>query len=232
MFGNRNRSKAPEAPTGASTLHQSELGQAKPDLYADLGTSGYENTDRYIPNNARVDIGGGNPYDPGDVREAMGFDRNDERVHVRFIPLGSKGDLEGMTGNDMTAAMDDILHQVVGARGEETSGEWPGATPPVTGTVTEPKDDERTERLLTLLCDQDRTIKVVMDVIDEIVRATVKHGPMHSAHEGASVIREEYEELWTHVKGDTGSTPQARKEALQLAAMAIRYVLDVIDKPA
>lgn len=62
---------------------------------------------------------------------------------------------------------------------------------------------------------------------DELLRAMSHHPPMHSPHEGHSVIREELDELWDHVKADTGTTPQARKEAIQIAAMALRYVMDL-----
>jgi hypothetical protein len=72
--------------------------------------------------------------------------------------------------------------------------------------------------------------RVLNDVREEILRARAKHAPMHSAHEGASVIREEFEELWDHVRADTGTTPAARKEAIQVATMALRYVLDLIEK--
>lgn len=61
----------------------------------------------------------------------------------------------------------------------------------------------------------------------ELYKAMTKHAPMNSPHEGHSVIREEFEELWDHVKADTGRTTAARKEARQVAAMGLRYVLDL-----
>lgn len=61
----------------------------------------------------------------------------------------------------------------------------------------------------------------------ELYSAMTKHRSMASAHEGHSVIREELDELWDHVKVDTGDTIDARKEALQVAAMGLRYALDV-----
>lgn len=67
------------------------------------------------------------------------------------------------------------------------------------------------------------------DVWHELKASMEKHAGMHSPHEGISVIREEFEELWDHVKADTGRTSEARKEALQLAAMAVRYIIDLID---
>lgn len=67
------------------------------------------------------------------------------------------------------------------------------------------------------------------EVSMELASAKNKHAPMHSPHEGHSVIREEVEELWEHVRADTGTSPKARKEAIQIAAMAIRYIEDLID---
>lgn len=62
---------------------------------------------------------------------------------------------------------------------------------------------------------------------DELLAAMTKHAPMHSPHEGHSVIREELEELWEHVRSDTGQSRAARKEAFQVAAMGLRYALDL-----
>lgn len=71
---------------------------------------------------------------------------------------------------------------------------------------------------------------IVYDVKEALYAAIEKHAPMCSAHDGHSVIREEFEELWDHVKADTGSSKDAYKEAVQIAAMAIRYALDVVTK--
>lgn len=59
----------------------------------------------------------------------------------------------------------------------------------------------------------------------ELERAELKHKPFNSPHEGHSVIREELEELWDHVKADTGRTDAAIDEAAQIAAMGLRYML-------
>jgi hypothetical protein len=57
--------------------------------------------------------------------------------------------------------------------------------------------------------------------------AEQKHGlKFASAHEGSSVIREEFEELWEHVRADTGYTPEASEEAAHVAAMAIKYMIN------
>lgn len=65
------------------------------------------------------------------------------------------------------------------------------------------------------------------ELSDELHKAMTKHAAMHSPHEGHSVISEELEELWEHVRADTGRTPEARHEAMQVAAMALRYIVDL-----
>lgn len=69
------------------------------------------------------------------------------------------------------------------------------------------------------------------DLRRELGAAIAKHASMHSPHEGHSVIREELEELWEHVRADTGQGALARKEALQVAAMGIRYAYDLCKVP-
>jgi hypothetical protein len=77
--------------------------------------------------------------------------------------------------------------------------------------------------------------KAVQLVLDELARATRKFGVFHSAHEGYAVIAEELDELWDEVKKNKGgvdySAPVARcrmaREAIQVAAMALRFLVDV-----
>jgi hypothetical protein len=69
--------------------------------------------------------------------------------------------------------------------------------------------------------------RLLAEVGAEVARAEAKHAPMHSPHEGHSVIREELDELWEHVRADTGRSADARKEAIQIAAMGVRYALNL-----
>lgn len=68
---------------------------------------------------------------------------------------------------------------------------------------------------------------LLADLRQELLRAETLHAPMNSPHEGWSVIFEELEELAEHVRADTGTSAEARKEALQVAAMGLRYALNL-----
>jgi len=68
----------------------------------------------------------------------------------------------------------------------------------------------------------------VTEIIAEYMTATKKFGMFRSAHEGLAIIQEEFEEFkeavfWPH-KEHTGD---AREEAVQLAAMALRFLMDI-----
>jgi len=61
----------------------------------------------------------------------------------------------------------------------------------------------------------------------EFTQAIMAHPPYHSAHEGISVMKEELEELWEHVRADTGGTKDAKGEAVQVASTAMRYIVEI-----
>jgi hypothetical protein len=64
---------------------------------------------------------------------------------------------------------------------------------------------------------------------DELRHAMEKFPPFNSPHEGIAVIWEEFEELKAHVWENTGRSVAAMTEAIQLAAMALRYVYDLAE---
>lgn len=78
---------------------------------------------------------------------------------------------------------------------------------------------------------------LVLDVIKELHSARVHHKKdFHSAHEGWAVLREEVDELWDEVKKNPKTDEERaahrvrmRKEAVQVAAMAFRFIEDVCD---
>ena len=62
-------------------------------------------------------------------------------------------------------------------------------------------------------------------VKEEYQRARDKHAPMHSGHEGYAVILEELDKLWGAVRAD--DFDHAKDEAIQVAAMAVAFILEV-----
>lgn len=72
--------------------------------------------------------------------------------------------------------------------------------------------------------------KKFVDVWNELARATEMHGPLASGHEAVAVIEEEFLEFRSAVfwgVDQKGEPSDPRAEAVQLAAMAIRYLIDV-----
>jgi hypothetical protein len=66
---------------------------------------------------------------------------------------------------------------------------------------------------------------LLAEVEAELRSAVTRFPKMNSAHEGWAVIWEELDELWTEVRGN--DPVRAREEAVQVAAMAVRFLLDV-----
>lgn len=76
---------------------------------------------------------------------------------------------------------------------------------------------------------QEQKAQLMQDVAFELDQAVRNWPPFNSAHEGYAVLLEEMDELWDHVK-----TNQRRRdllkmqaEAIQVAAMAVRFALEV-----
>lgn len=75
-------------------------------------------------------------------------------------------------------------------------------------------------------------LDVVNECSAELSRAVRKHGAMRGPHEGYAVILEELDELWDEIKRQKIDPVAMRKEAIQVAAMAMRFVLDVCAEAA
>jgi hypothetical protein len=56
------------------------------------------------------------------------------------------------------------------------------------------------------------------------------HPEFTSKHHGYAVLLEELEELWDEIKKKKSSKPAMRDEAVQVAAMAMRFIHDLIDE--
>ncbi len=78
------------------------------------------------------------------------------------------------------------------------------------------------------MSDEDKCDDVLEEVIVEYLKATRHFGKFASAHEGLAIIEEEFLEFreavfWPH-KEHTGD---ARQEVIQLAAMSLRFLMDI-----
>lgn len=67
-------------------------------------------------------------------------------------------------------------------------------------------------------------------VQEELKSARKKHGPIHSIHEGYSVLLEEVDEVWEIVKLKTSERDLQHlyKELIQVSAMAQKMAEDVV----
>lgn len=77
-----------------------------------------------------------------------------------------------------------------------------------------------------------KAAQVLMEVIIELAAAEHAYPPMRNGHEGFAILNEEVDELWDYVKlkqSDPTRTAKMRREAIQVAAMALRFVLEVCD---
>jgi len=71
------------------------------------------------------------------------------------------------------------------------------------------------------------TESVIADVAKALAKAQAKHAPMRGPHEGYAVILEELDELWDEVRKRKPDLALMRNEAIQVAAMAVRFAEDV-----
>ncbi len=76
---------------------------------------------------------------------------------------------------------------------------------------------------------QIRTLALIfMDLKAELHGARFRFPDFNSAHEGYAILLEEVDELWDQIKINQKKRDisKMRREALQVAAMAIRFILD------
>lgn len=67
------------------------------------------------------------------------------------------------------------------------------------------------------------------EILQEHKRAEAKFCSFASCHEGYAVILEELDELWDAIKNKNGSKEKLKKEAIQVGAMALRFLVDCIE---
>ena len=70
--------------------------------------------------------------------------------------------------------------------------------------------------------------KVIEAVVKEYTECCAKYVAFSSLHEGHSILREEFEELWDEIKmkAENRDLEAVKQEAVQVAACAMRILLD------
>ena len=78
-----------------------------------------------------------------------------------------------------------------------------------------------------------KTAEALRMIADELDRAQAQHRTFASGHEGYAVIREELDELWDAIKAQKTFVRYggaAGYEAVQVAAMGLRFLVDLCDR--
>lgn len=68
--------------------------------------------------------------------------------------------------------------------------------------------------------------------VRELRSARQKFPKFSSAHEGFAILKEEVDELWEEVRSKSRTTASMRAEAVQVAAMALRFIEDCCSEEA
>jgi len=70
---------------------------------------------------------------------------------------------------------------------------------------------------------------IFIEIEHEYQWAAKRFPPFHSAREGFDILDEEVQELKQAIRH--GTKEQARAEAIQVAAMALRFIIDLYETP-
>jgi len=92
------------------------------------------------------------------------------------------------------------------------------------------KDKDLLLRHMKTFADVEYSDTSVLDEIaNEVKSAQQKYHPFNSNHEGYAVLLEEVDELWDEIKEskDIKATAGMKKECIQIAAMAVRFIEDL-----
>ena len=73
-------------------------------------------------------------------------------------------------------------------------------------------------------------VRAVLAVTSELDRARGKFPKFNSLHEGYAVLAEEVDELWEEVKSKNRTRGNLAEEAMQVGAMALRFMVDAVPK--
>ena len=68
----------------------------------------------------------------------------------------------------------------------------------------------------------------INEILVEYLVASQKFGAFASCHEGYAVILEELDELWDAIKDKSSNAADLEREAIQVGAMALRFLVDCV----
>ena len=95
------------------------------------------------------------------------------------------------------------------------------------GTTITEKDIHFEEHIPHLTSSESSPLVTIIKAVDaEYQRAVSLHGAFSSTHEGYAIIQEEVDELWDGIKKND-DRKLLKEEAIQIAAMAIRFCIDI-----
>jgi len=66
---------------------------------------------------------------------------------------------------------------------------------------------------------------IIFSIIAELDRANKLYEPFNSPHEGYAIMLEEMDELFEEIKRKQPDKTRMREEAIQVGAMAIKFIL-------
>lgn len=75
----------------------------------------------------------------------------------------------------------------------------------------------------------EKRAEILNMVEQELLDAQIHYHEMQSYHEGYAILKEEVDELWDEIKKrpKVRDDNEIRHEAIQVAAMAVRFLLDL-----
>ena len=71
---------------------------------------------------------------------------------------------------------------------------------------------------------------MMKEVFAEYKQAKKLFGDFNNSHEGYAVILEELDELWEAIKSKDKTLDDQRKEAIQVTAMGLRFLVDLCNE--
>lgn len=71
--------------------------------------------------------------------------------------------------------------------------------------------------------------KIIPIILSELKRAKMQFHDFHSFYEGYALILEELDELWEEIKKKKVDQSKLKKEAIQVAATTIRFIIDLLE---